>query len=101
MESEQLRDLMPKLLCGSGTAERQVAVYFFCGSGTTDFPSIIPCAKAELQTLKSHNILCTFRKTIRKSDENYIKKVNISREKMTRYKTVCYSNGGRSCILRF
>ena len=53
----ELRDLKPKLLCGSGTAERQVAVYFLCGSGTTELPSIIPCAEAELQTLKSHNIL--------------------------------------------
>ena len=50
----ELRDLKPKLLCGSGTAERQVAVYFLCGSGTTELPSIIPCAEAELQTLKSH-----------------------------------------------
>ena len=32
----ELRDLKPKLLCGSGTAERQVAVYFLCGSGTTE-----------------------------------------------------------------
>ena len=54
----ELRDLNPKLLCGSGTAERQVAVYFLCGSGTTELPSIIPCAEAEFQTLKSHNILC-------------------------------------------
>ena len=53
----ELRDLKPKLLCGSGTAERQVAVYFLCGSGTTELPSIIPCAKAELQILNSHNIL--------------------------------------------
>ena len=54
----ELRDLKPKLLCGSRTAERQVAIYFLCGSGTTKLPSIIPCAEAELQTLKSHNILC-------------------------------------------
>ena len=54
----QLRDLKPKLLCGSRTAERQVAVYFLCGSGTTKLPSIIPCAEAELQTLKTYNILC-------------------------------------------
>ena len=54
----ELRDLKPKLLCGSGTAERQVAVYFLCESGTTELPSIIPCAEAEFQTLKSHNILC-------------------------------------------
>ena len=53
-----LLDLKPNLLCGSGTAERQVAVYFLCGSGTTELPSIIPCSEAELQTLKSHNILC-------------------------------------------
>ena len=51
----KLRDLKPKLLCGSGTAERQVAVYFLCASGTTELPSIIPCAEAELQTLK---IIC-------------------------------------------
>ena len=54
----ELRDLKPKLLCGSGTAQRQVAVYFLSGSRTTELPSIIPCAEAELQTLKSHNILC-------------------------------------------
>ena len=54
----ELRDLKPKHLCGSGTAERQVAVYFLCGSRTTECPSIIPCAEAELQNLKSHNILC-------------------------------------------
>ena len=54
----ELRDLKPKLLCGSGTAERQVAVYFLCGSGTTGLPSIIPCAEAECQTLSSNNILC-------------------------------------------
>ena len=54
----ELRDLKPKLLCGSGTAERQVAVYFLCGSGTMEFPNIIPCAEADLKTLKSHNILC-------------------------------------------
>ena len=53
----ELRDLKPKLLCGSGSAERQVAVYILCGSGTTELPSIIHCAEAELQTLKSHNIL--------------------------------------------
>ena len=39
-------------------AELQNAVYFLCGSGTTELPSIIPCAEAELQTLKSHSILC-------------------------------------------
>ena len=54
----ELWDSKPKLLCGSGSAERQVAVYFLCGSGNTELPSIIPCAEAELQTLKSHNILC-------------------------------------------
>ena len=54
----ELRDLRPKLLCGSGTAERQVAVYFLWGSGPTGLPSIIPCAEAECQTLNSHNILC-------------------------------------------
>ena len=54
----KLQDLNPKLLCGSGTAERKVAVYVLCGSGTTELPSIISCAEAELQTLKSHNILC-------------------------------------------
>ena len=54
----ELRDLKPKLLCGSGTAEGQVAVNFLCGSGTTELPNIIPCAEAELQSLKSHNILC-------------------------------------------
>ena len=53
----ELRDLKPKLLCGSGTPERQVAVYFLCGSGTTGLPSIIPYAEAECQTLNSHNIL--------------------------------------------
>ena len=46
----ELQDLKPKLLCGSGTAERQVAVYFLCGSGTTGLPSIIPCVEAECQT---------------------------------------------------
>ena len=54
----ELRDLKSKLLCGCGTAERQVAVYFLCGSGTKELPSIIPCAETELQTLKSHNIQC-------------------------------------------
>ena len=54
----ELRDLKPKLLCGSGTAERHVAVYFSCGCGTTELPSIIPCAEAECQTVKLHNILC-------------------------------------------
>ena len=54
----ELRDLKPKLLCGSGTAERQVAVYVLCGSRTTGLPSIIPCAEAESQTINSHNILC-------------------------------------------
>ena len=42
----ELRDLKPKLLCGSGTAERQVAVYFLCGSETTEHPNIIPCVEA-------------------------------------------------------
>ena len=51
-EKAEVRDLKPKLLCASGTAERQVAVYYLCGSGTTEIPSIIPCAEAELQTLK-------------------------------------------------
>ena len=54
----KLWDLKPKLLCGSGTAERQVAVYVLWGSGTAGLPSIIPCAEAECQTLISHNILC-------------------------------------------
>ena len=40
------------------SAERQVAVYFLCGSGTMGLPSIIPYAEAECQTLNSHNILC-------------------------------------------
>ena len=40
----EMRDLEPKLLCGNGTAERQVAVYFFAWIGTTEFPSIISCA---------------------------------------------------------
>ena len=53
----ELRDLKPKLLCGSGTAERQVAVYFLCGSEITGLPNFIPCAEAECQILKSHNIL--------------------------------------------
>ena len=53
-----LRDLKPKLLCGRGTAERQVGVYFLCRSGTTELPSIIRCTEAEYQSLKSHNILC-------------------------------------------
>ena len=53
------RDLKPNPLCGSGTAKRQVAVYFLRGSVTTEFPSIISCpeAEAEFQTLKWHNIL--------------------------------------------
>ena len=38
-----------------GTSSRSI---FFGGSGTTELPSIIPCAEAEFQTLKSHNILC-------------------------------------------
>ena len=50
--------LEAKALVGSGTAERQVAVYFLCGNRTSELPSIIPCAEAELQTLKSHNIQC-------------------------------------------
>ena len=54
----ELRDLKRKLLCGSGTAERQATVYFLCGSGTTELPSIIPYAEAEFQTLQSYNILC-------------------------------------------
>ena len=54
----ELRDMEPKLLCGSGTAERRVAIYFLCRSGTTILPNIIPCAEAECQTLNSHNILC-------------------------------------------
>ena len=45
----ELLDLKSKLLCGSGTAERQVAVYFQCGSGTTGLPSIIPCAKQNVR----------------------------------------------------
>ena len=65
----ELRDLKPKLLCGSGTAERQVAGYFLCGSGTTELQSIIPCAEAELQTLKSHNILCA---ELRNLESQYI-----------------------------
>ena len=39
-------------------AERQVVVYFLRVSGTTELPSIIPCAEADFQTLKSHTILC-------------------------------------------
>ena len=54
----ELRDLKPKLLCGSRTAERQVAVYFLYGSRTTRLPSIIPCAEAESHPLNLHNILC-------------------------------------------
>ena len=54
----ELRDLKPKLLCRSGTAERQVAVYLLYGNGTTELPSINSCAEAELQTLKSHDIQC-------------------------------------------
>ena len=53
----ELRDLKPKHLCGIGTAERQVAVYYLCGSGTTGLSSIIPGAEAECQT-NSYNILC-------------------------------------------
>ena len=49
----ELRDLKPKLLCGSGTAKRQVTVYFLCENGTTELPSSIPCTEAEFQTLKS------------------------------------------------
>ena len=52
----ELRDLKPKLLCGNGTAERQVATYISCVEA--ELPSIIPCEEAELQTLKSHNRLC-------------------------------------------
>ena len=54
----ELRDMKPRLLLGSATAERQVAVYFLCGSGTTRLPNIIPCADAERQTFNSHNFLC-------------------------------------------
>ena len=54
----ELRDLKPKRLYGNGTAERQVAVYFLCGSRTTGHPNSIPCEEAESQTLNSHNILC-------------------------------------------
>ena len=32
----ELRDLKPKCLCGSGTAGRQVAVYFLFGCETTE-----------------------------------------------------------------
>ena len=53
----ELRGLKPKLLCKSGSAERQVAICL-AWSGTTEFPSIIPCAEVDFQTLKSHNILC-------------------------------------------
>ena len=53
----EMRDLKPKILCGSGTAELQIAVYFMCGSGTTGLPSIIHCAEAECQTLNTHKIL--------------------------------------------
>ena len=38
-----------------GTTSRSI---FLRGSGTTELPRIIPYAEAELQTLKSHNILC-------------------------------------------
>ena len=31
---------------------------YLSGNGTTELPSIIPCAEAEWQTLKSQNILC-------------------------------------------
>ena len=51
----ELRDLKPKLLCRSGTAERQVEVHFL--EAETGHPSIIPCAEAECQTLNSHYIL--------------------------------------------
>ena len=54
----ELWDLKPKLLCGNGTAEHQVAIFFLCGSGTTGLPSIIPYVEPEIQTLNSHNILC-------------------------------------------
>ena len=37
-----------------GTSSRNI----LCGSGTTGLSSFIPCAKAECQTLNSHNILC-------------------------------------------
>ena len=37
---------------------RNVKSQFWCGRGTRELPSIIPCAEAEFQTLKSHNILC-------------------------------------------
>ena len=43
----ELRDLKPKLMCGSWTAERQVALYNYNNSGTTELSSIIPCAEAE------------------------------------------------------
>ena len=54
----ELRDLKPKLLCGSGTAERQVAVYFLRGRELWNFQALFLCSEAEFQTFKSHNILC-------------------------------------------
>ena len=67
----ELRDLTPKHLCGSGTAERQVTVCFLCGNGTMELPSIIPCAEAELQTLKSHKILCAKEELRKLKSQNF------------------------------
>ena len=49
----EVKALVWKRNCGTS-----VAVYFLCGSGATTLPSFIPCAEAEYQILKSHNILC-------------------------------------------
>ena len=49
----EAKALVWKRNCGTS-----VAVYFLYGSGTTELPSIIPCAEVEFQVLKSYNILC-------------------------------------------
>ena len=87
----ELRDLKPKLLCGSGTAERQVAVYVLCGNGTMELPSISPCAEAELQTLNSHNILCA-EEELRTLKSQYIPSAEAElRHRVTKDKEYLYS----------
>ena len=83
-------NLKPKLLCGNGNAERQVAVCFLCGSGTMELPSIIPYAEAELRT-KSHTIFYVWKRNLK---SQYIPSAEVElRHRVTRDKeySVCGS----------
>ena len=55
-----LRDLKPKLLCGSGTAERQVASqYISCVEvKLRNFQALLLVRKRNCGPYMSHNILC-------------------------------------------